>query len=214
MHIDKRIQQIRSRLLANKDPYELYNDGPAIGSEEELSGVEDTFYNLGEVMEEIQQLLDADYLFNSNPLMHLRKYFLEFNWQSHPSPTKKYKDIIRRADYVWRVRCDGIGGGFSKYVTATERGSTGYRRICYSSKRFESDPMLPWSMDPNWVAETEALILVPTDNEITILGSVNGEIRELKREWSQNGGVHEAKDILASRGILTFRRTAFAEKSA
>lgn len=214
MHIDKHAQQIRSSLLTNKDPYELYNDGPAIGSEEERMGVEDTFYNLGEVMEEIQQLLDAAYLLDSNPLMHLRKYFPEFNWQSHSSPTEKYKDIIRGADYVWRVECNGIGGGFGKYVTATERSKTGRRRICYSAKKFESDPLLPWPVDPKWIADTEALILVPTDNEITMLGSLNGETRELKREWSQNGGIWEAEDILATRGILTFRRTAFAEKSA
>lgn len=214
MNIDKHVQQIRSSLLTNKDPYELYNDGPSIGSEEERMGADDTFYNLGEVMEEIQKMLEADYLLDSNPLAHLRKYLPEFVWQSHASPTEKYKDVIRGADYIWHIDCNGIGGGFGKYVTATERGSAGHRRICYATKKFVDMPLEAWPVDPNWVRETEALILVPTEHEITMFSSVNGEFRELKREWSPSGGIHEAEDILASRGILTFRRTAFAEKSA
>ncbi|GEM_PF-4003449 len=163
MYIDKHIQQIRNTLLASKNPYELYNDSPATGSEEERVGAEDTFYNLGQVMEEIQKMLEADYLLDSNPLAHLRKYFPKFVWESHSSPTERYKDIIRGADYIWHVSCDGIGGGLSKYVTATERGNTSRRRICYCPNKFEDTPLMVWPIDPNWVKETEALILVPTD---------------------------------------------------
>jgi len=178
----------------------LYKDYQPSGCEG-LQG-EYVFYNLGQVMEEIQLLLDAEYLFDWNPLVHLRKYFPDFKWQSHARPTEKYREIICGADYIWRSGGRGFGSGSRKYITATERGVAEHRRICFSPKSFEATPLYPWPLHPFWVTETQALILVPTDKEITLWGSVNAVTRKLVRKESPDESIHEAEDILATRGIV------------